>query len=126
MKINDAIKYFGNQSQLAKSINIDRQEVNRWVQRGYIPYNKQIIIEKESNNVLKRDNKKTALKRERFNMHVPKNSIFNKDEDEIISLYDNGVKITDIHKKFNYGKYHTLRKFILKRVELRKMKAVTR
>jgi predicted site-specific integrase-resolvase len=123
MNIKEAIKYFGNQSKLARAAKVERQEVNRWVKRGYIPYKKQIIIEEACNKYLSRDDKEEALEKERYNMHTPKNSIYNDDEDLILELYDNGARITDIQKEFNYGKYHNLRKFIFNRIKIRELKS---
>lgn len=55
MLLNTALKYYGNQSNLARALKISKQAVQNWVSRGYkyVPELQAFKIEKITDGKLK-------------------------------------------------------------------------
>jgi hypothetical protein len=54
MTINEVLSYFHHrQCQVAKALNVHHQTVWLWVKKQKIPYDKQCILEVETNGALK-------------------------------------------------------------------------
>jgi len=50
--LDSLIEYFGNISQSADALGVDRQVIQHWIKQGYIPWKRGELIEEKTNGVV--------------------------------------------------------------------------
>jgi len=118
MQIKEVIKHFGNQNRLANALGVKRQAITRWVSKDKIPYKRQQEIQLITENKFQAIGIEKQKKESQINRRIPKNCVFNKDENKILDLYKKGLMVTEILEILGYGNYFNLRRFIINRIEI--------
>lgn len=53
MRVAELYEYFGNWSVAARELKVSPSNIQYWREKGYIPYNAQLMIERKTKGALK-------------------------------------------------------------------------